>query len=483
MECSVQISKTAFPARSALLFLTVLTLASTFSSKQELIHNIMRKRNRSYTTNERLCQPLTNTTRPTKYILPILPTEQGVNVRLRTLKNEVVHEQSKICDRPKFCDHQYFLSKSLLGNPHCWPIGAIATSAILIYLIIAALMGIAWAIVKIKRKAESSTPKLDKKVERSEPSAPTCSFELAPLPCSTLMVVCAIFLMMSPINACQHGVMRHSAEQVCNELNHCHLEYSRELLFNKLQSELCIEIVHSNKTIGVAKITKKTVNFKCTKNIEFFTRPTKLQIYQVKRCALAGSCTTEKCETISPNETISELKRVAKYPGYSGCLNSCGGILCGCGLSLPACWFYRIVHKPISQRYYRFQKPSHYIANKRFALNSNASYILPPDFQIPVACSSYVQAQNDFSTCTNQIRCNCGNSVHNCQCPDDSIRKLRDHTQHTLPLKTPYAEIFVNDQDIFASTYEEEIVLRIESTLLQESTELVVNQECGFQDH
>ncbi|KAK6009733.1 hypothetical protein OSTOST_25311 [Ostertagia ostertagi] len=453
-------------------------------------------------------QPLTNTTRPTKYILPILPTEQGVNVRLRTLKNEVVHEQSKTCDRPKFCDHQYFLSKSLLGNPHCWPVGAIATSAILIYLIIAARYGDCVEIAKSK-KAESSTPKLDKKVERSEPSAPTCSFELAPLPCSTLMVVCAIFLMMSPINACQHGVMRHSAEQVCNELNHCHLEYSRELLFNKLQSELCIEIVHSNKTIGVAKITKKTVNFKCTKNIEFFTRPTKLQIYQVKRCALAGSCTTEKCETISPNETISELKRVAKYPGYSGCLNSCGGILCGCGLSLPACWFYRIVHKPISQRvfeiiqcphwtptitleieitlsnntqktYYRFKKPSHYIANKRFALSSNASYILPPDFQIPVACSSYTQAQNDFSTCTNQIRCNCGNSVHNCQCPDDSIRKLRDHTQYTLPLETPYAEIFVNDQDIFASTYEEEIVLRIESTLLQESTELVVNQECGF---
>ncbi|KAK6009450.1 hypothetical protein OSTOST_25614, partial [Ostertagia ostertagi] len=315
MECSVQISKTPFPAKSALLFLTVLTLASTsLASKNSSIISCAKGIVYIPPMNGWFevcigteCQPLNNTTRPTKYILPILPTEQG---------SELVHEQSKICDRPKFCDHQYFLSKSLLGNPHCWPVGAIATSAILIYLIIAALMGIAWAIVKIKRKAESSTPKLDKKVERSEPSAPTCSFELAPLPCSTLMVVCAIFLMMSPINACQHGVMRHSAEQVCNELNHCHLEYSRELLFNKLQSELCIEIVHSNKTIGVAKITKKTVNFKCTKNIEFFTRPTKLQIYQVKRCALAGSCTTEKCETISPNETISELKRVAKYPGY-----------------------------------------------------------------------------------------------------------------------------------------------------------------------
>ncbi|KAK6028880.1 hypothetical protein OSTOST_05030 [Ostertagia ostertagi] len=127
------------------------------------------------------CQSMNNTTRYVKYLLPISPTEKGAEVRLRTLSSDGVQEQQWLCDRPKFCEHQYFLSKSLLGNPHCWPAGAIASSAVLIYIIIAVIMGAIWITLK--------SPEIAGKPERNEPeipTAPVCSFELTPLP--TLLV-------------------------------------------------------------------------------------------------------------------------------------------------------------------------------------------------------------------------------------------------------------------------------------------------------
>ncbi|PIO59175.1 hypothetical protein TELCIR_19370 [Teladorsagia circumcincta] len=474
------------------------------------------------------CQSMNNTTRYVKYLLPISPTEKGAKVRLRTLSSDGVQEQQWLCDRPKFCEHQYFLSKSLLGNPHCWPAGAIASSAVLIYIIIAVIMGIIWIAVKITNKLKS--PKIAVEPGRNKPEVPTapvCSFELTPLP-STLLVLCTLICLMSTTGACQHGFMRHSADLVCNEKNQCHLEYSRELLFNRLQSELCIEILHGNRTVGTAKFTKKSIDFECSKATEFYTRPTKLSVYHAKRCATAGSCNKNKCETIKQNETVHELRHASKYPGYSGCMNSCGGIFCGCGLPLPSCWFYKIAHRPVSDRIFEIvqcphwtttvkleievtignrtekversftpymvnsidnfnitvisiQRPLYPLENKRFAIAKDKSYLLPPNFQVAVACNTPTQALKEFSTCSNRIQCNCGNSPRNCQCPDDSFQKLCDNPQSTLPLKTAHANINVREGNIVATSNEEEMVLRIESKMLQDVVaELVINQECGF---
>ncbi|VDL74428.1 unnamed protein product [Nippostrongylus brasiliensis] len=288
--------------------------------------------------NER--QSIINTTESTNYLLLVSPLEQSVNVRLRSFEDAEIHESVEWCERPTFCEHQYFLSKTLLGNPHCWPTGAIISLAMLTYAIITVIMGVAWTISHLaKRNRKQSNPisQTNSNTNEGQTRQMPCSFELTPLPSSTVLALCALLTIHST-SACQHGYMRHSADLVCNEKNQCHLEYSRELPFNKIQSELCVEIIHANKTIGTAKFTKKTVDSQCSKVTHFFTRPTKLQIFNSKRCAQAGSCTPEKCETLQPNETIHELKYVAKYPGYSGCLRSCGGMFCGCFMHLPACW-------------------------------------------------------------------------------------------------------------------------------------------------
>ncbi|KAK6047025.1 hypothetical protein COOONC_15472 [Cooperia oncophora] len=389
------------------------------------------------------CQSMNNTTRYIKYLLPISPTEKGANVQLRTLSANGVQEQHWLCDRP-----------NLLGNPHCWPAGAIATSAVLIYLIIAAFMFATWVAVRITRKMKSH------RILIPGNPTPVCSFELTPLP-SAVVALCALVCLVSPTGACQYGFMRHSADL-------------------------------------------------CSKITEFFTRPTKSTIYQSKRCANAGSCIENKCDRLKQNP---ELSRSAKYPGYSGCMNSCGGMFCGCFLPLPSCWFYKIAHRPVSDRIFEItqcphwtttvkldieitianltkkveqsfipymatnidnfnvtvisiQRPLYPLEDKRFAISKDEAYMLPPNFKLPVACSTPTQALQEFNTCSNRVQCSCGSSPYSC---------------HILPLKTPHANIMIREGSIVATSNEEEMVLRIESKMLQDMVaELTINQECGF---
>ncbi|KHJ99555.1 hypothetical protein OESDEN_00458 [Oesophagostomum dentatum] len=290
-----------------------------------------------------------------------------------------------------------------------------------------------------------------KAAQKQQNQIQMCNFELAPLTgtkISTCAVLCAIVTLGS---ACQHGYMRQTADLICEESNICHYEYSRELLFNKIQSELCIEIVYMNKTIGSIKFTKKPIEFKCVKTVETFTRPTRLENFHVERCAPAGSYATKKCETMRADEVVPELLSAAKYPGYSGCFSGCGGILCGCFMPMPSCSFYRVAYKPTSRR-------------------------------IPVECDSIAQAQNNFSSCISCVRCECSNTAHKCQCPEDSIRTLRDKAKAALPSYTPYGQIEAKSSNIFAFSTEEEFILRVESRIIKESTALILNQKMSYKN-
>ncbi|KAK6765601.1 hypothetical protein RB195_025486 [Necator americanus] len=305
--------------------------------------------------------------------LLISPTNDKVKVRLRSLQYNSTQEQSITCERPEFCDHHYLLTKSLLGNPHCWPAGAITTVAVMVYLITIMSIILICATSQLARKAKRAM------VSRRECSQPTCSaipantFELAPLPGSSAVIICAVICaVITSAQGCQHGYMRHNADLICNGKTRCHYEYNRELYFNKLQSVLCIEIFHGNKTVGTAKfVKKKTVEFKCAKATESFTRMTRTHVYHIKRCAQAGSCTTQMCETISANETIPDLKSAAKYPGYSGCFSSCGGLLCGCFMPQAACTFYRVAQIPITKRVYEVTRCPHWSPEIKLEIEVN----------------------------------------------------------------------------------------------------------------
>ncbi|EPB77214.1 hypothetical protein ANCCEY_03664 [Ancylostoma ceylanicum] len=309
------------------------------------------------------------------------------------------------------------------------------------------------------------------------------------------------------VEACQNGYARHSANLICDKSNECFYQYNEEILFNRVASEVCMEVTHSNRTVGFIKITKKPMKLFCSKVLESFTRDTKVRVYHVERCAQAGSCVGNKWQSMPSNETVHELRRYKKYPRYSGCIPICGGIPCGCLLPIPACQFYRVVNRPVSKAVYEVarcskltptieleieitrlgektvkilttepyvtssfegynvtiisvQKPVVTTMNQRFAISASEGFALPERFVVPVECASELQARFNLSTCANQIRCHCENSVHRCQCPEESIHLLRD-TPSALPINTPNMNLTLSEDSVVAYTHEGELLLAL----------------------
>ncbi|KAK6055961.1 hypothetical protein COOONC_06537 [Cooperia oncophora] len=102
----------------------------------------------------------------------------------------------------------------------------------------------------------------------------------------------------------------------------------------------------------MTKIRQKPLKLVCSKTLLFFTRDTKHKIFHKTRCAEAGSCTQNRCNTLKPHENVEELQVANKYPGYSACEHTCGGLLCGCFLPVQACSFIRVAQIPISKPVY-----------------------------------------------------------------------------------------------------------------------------------
>ncbi|KAK6061515.1 hypothetical protein COOONC_00820 [Cooperia oncophora] len=305
-----------------------------------------------------------------------------------------------------------YQSFKLTGKPYCWPAGSIATLTVLIYLITAASMFATWVAVKIT--IEMMAHKAIVRPEDTETNAASTNFSYKLTPLPSVVILCARVSLISPMGACQYGFMRHLA--------------------NLLFSELCVVILHANKIVGSAKFVKKAVDFECSKVAEFFTRPTKLAMYQSKRCAYVGSCIENKCDRLKQNETAPELSRSAKYSGYSGCMNSCEGFSVDAScrylaavsdqtfeLTQCPCWT-TIVKLDIeitianqTEKVERsfipymannsdnlnvtvisIQRTMHYLENKRFT-SKDKEYMLPPNFQLPAACST------EYKHCRNSL--------------------------------------------------------------------------------
>lgn len=113
-----------------------------------------------------------------------------------------------------------------------------------------------------KTKAKNHTG--EQPEQTTETNAP--SFEHAPLGRSVILAACTLLRLISSIRACQHSYIKHFAELACNEEGQRHQEYSQELLFNRLQLEICLEILHTNNTVGLIKITKRSVELKARKS-------------------------------------------------------------------------------------------------------------------------------------------------------------------------------------------------------------------------
>ncbi|CAJ0606944.1 unnamed protein product [Cylicocyclus nassatus] len=251
------------------------------------------------------------------------------------------------------------------------------------------------------------------------------------------------------------------------------------------------------------------------------------RVYYATRCAEAGSCTYSKCSRLRPDEIVPELNASSHFPGYSMCDATCGGIVCGCLLPVPACTFLRIAHVPISDTVYEIVnciewkpviqiemdfmlynkgkikqfdlepylmhkheeisltvisivKPHSPLMDKRFALSSRESIILPDYYQLPVECDSEETAAEHFANCTNRMICSCENfkAPQSCQCPPNSLQSLRKQVANVFPIHTSFTEINVEGNDVYAFSKEAEITLAIQSNLMIGGAQYVIDQPC-----
>ncbi|KHJ88957.1 hypothetical protein OESDEN_11238 [Oesophagostomum dentatum] len=468
-------------------------------------------------------------------------TRTSPYVRMKVAREDHIVTTSKYCDPPNFCEYNKgFLSKALLGNPHCWPEGAIVSAAVIIAIVLSLIVAIATFGMRkfIASRGRRNSLRISTKVrrpglrQRQESVIELSNFKMTTLnrryiPVAALIVLSLLSSAFSGASACQHGYMRHTADLVCENKEKCFYSYNREVLFNRVFTELCIQIRHNNQTIGTIKIIKRPMELTCSKVSMFFTRDTEHKIFHEKRCPQMGSCIGDKCATLKPNEIVPELERSADYPGYSTCENTCSGLTCGCLLPFPACTFFRIAHVPktkaiyevircvdwkpkipidlevtlynkerkhsimltpyITEKFGEFsmnvisvQKPHFPILDRRFATTQTETLVIPENYRLPVECENLEMAKSQFRNCTNRMICACegAKTLEMCNCPDDSILDVRNSIANRLPTITPTMEMTATDNEIKAFSHEGEVLISIESALFLNSANFIVDQPC-----
>ncbi|KAK6030783.1 hypothetical protein OSTOST_03075, partial [Ostertagia ostertagi] len=329
----------------------------------------------------------------------------------------------------------------------------------------------------------------------------------------TVAVTFALVMLCGQTAACQHGHMRHYAEITCNSSGKCYMEFSREILFNEINTQMCVNILHANKSIGKISLQRLAVELHCSPRTLLFTRDTDTTVFSAKRCALMGSCVGQTCSKVRPSTIIPELANASRYPGYSGCEESCGSIFCGCPTILPSCSFYRIAHIPRSKFVYEvvecmewkpivrlrvhislyntnvsrtlvlrpyipqkvddititvisLAKPTSPILHSKFAVTSSEILAMPEGYKLPVECSTRKQASSNFHLCKNRMICDC-----------DVTDPIKD-VSNVLPISTPFVRITGKNESIIAHSTREEMTISIESKFMKGSAEYVVRQAC-----
>ncbi|CAB3408044.1 unnamed protein product [Caenorhabditis bovis] len=91
----------------------------------------------------------------------------------------------------------------------------------------------------------------------------------------------------------------------------------------------------------------------CNQETVFYSRDYTLASESSHRCAHAGSCSADKCQTTKVDDDLPELSNEAKAaPGFTRCQEACGCPACGCFFCSPGCIFHRVYARPTSTTSY-----------------------------------------------------------------------------------------------------------------------------------
>ncbi|KAK6060603.1 hypothetical protein COOONC_01736 [Cooperia oncophora] len=160
---------------------------------------------------------------------------------------------------------------------------------------------------------------------------------------------------MSNTNACQEVNILEHHTTLCRDISgneRCTITLTDVMKLNSYKQQACLRLVQNSTLVANVKLRWRGLYLRCEQESLYFTRAANLNVISSKRCPNMGSCKGLKCAAINSTSLVEELKDENKHPGRTGCLESCGGIVCDCFYPRSGCLFYRIYATPRNAKVY-----------------------------------------------------------------------------------------------------------------------------------
>lgn len=422
-------------------------------------------------------------------------------VQWKILDNTSLTTVEIVCPPAPFCEHiDCAFCSALVLNPECWPLGAIAVTAVLLYFFITGCYVFLYVPVVIGKPIRIVATAircmghaLGKMVwNRCKSRRRRRATDLVEL----LAIMSGLSLAISQAHACQQvNIFSHQSTSCTTTGGRqlCKVQMSQVLKINPFKREACFRMLKNSTTVHEIRVKWKSLDLTCEPETEYYTRDTEYHVVDSKRCPHTGSCIGRKCADINASALLPELEEGNSYPGTTYCVESCGGPGCDCFYWSSGCLFYRIYVKPTSTQIFevfhcnRWKEAAkiefwhwdgkrtkerkliaHMVPNvpkKWGAFTFTLSTITVPP--TPLLSTPFISDGNDTALwnsrmippmrCDNseaaaaldcQIKedCNCypAETRANCKCKEVDIRKWFYDVQNRLPVVTP-AVVFRRD--------------------------------------
>ncbi|XGW34436.1 hypothetical protein V3C99_018376 [Haemonchus contortus] len=178
------------------------------------------------------------------------------------------------------------------------------------------------------------------------------------LPRSSKIIIFSIVMihLIAIGETCQYTHTLNANNTVCSRSSYktdCFDVQESTITLSQKRPQACFRLRNRNQTVGSMEVQLQHVFITCNPVVLFYTRDVNIVTVSVKRCHLAGSCSSQKCAHISSRSEIPELHDTYEFPGIARCTTSCGGIGCGCLLPTPGCLFSRSYAKPKNDKIYQ----------------------------------------------------------------------------------------------------------------------------------
>lgn len=313
---------------------------------------------------EQQCRIQHSTSYPLLIKFPPETTIHDYSVILKWHVNDQLATMETVCKGLDFCMNvDCWVCISILLNPECWPLGAILTIALSLYIMVAIVYLLLYVPITIGKPVRLILCALRWALSLSARVMARCFINILrklkttikPSTSARMTAALAVVMLWSQASACQHVNVLEYRSTTCREANgreNCTVTLSEVLKINTFKQQACIRLLRNSTLIAVAKFRWKGLHLHCERQTLYFTRSTDLNVLDSKRCPHMGSCTGQKCAGVNSSSFLPELEQSNQYPGRTGCFESCGGPGCDCFYLSSGCLFFRIFAKPRSTKIY-----------------------------------------------------------------------------------------------------------------------------------